>query len=45
MSMEEELAVSLQTRTVGTACFSAIELRHPWQHSVAEPQQVVVVKQ
>ena len=42
---KEELAVSMQTRTVGRACFSAIESQQLVQHFVAEQQQVVVVKQ
>jgi len=35
----------MQTRTVETACFSAIESQQLVQHFVAEQQQVVVVKQ
>ena len=32
---KEELAASMQKRTVGTACFSAIESQHPWSQVVA----------
>ena len=28
----------MQTRTVGTACFSTIESQHPWQQVVALQQ-------